>query len=613
LLLPAAASADLRPLLQMVDYLGVDYTEAVADGQIINEMEYAEMQEFSARILAELQSLPSSAITETLLDLATQLRDGVQARTEPDRIRALTAELRQILMENFNVELAPLAAPDLDRARELFAANCVSCHGAEGRGDGPAAAGLEPAPTDFHDTDRARQRSLFGLYNTITLGVNGTGMIGFPQLSDADRWSLAFHVGGLYPDAAMREQARSAGFSTPLPIEQAVTLSPVELAAQRADGELLSIALRADPQLLFGKTGAGALDTARANLSESLERYRAGDRDGALRAALSAYLDGFELVEASLANIDAGLMLETETAMIAFRQAVAAGAPLADIEQRYAGIMQQLAEAATALGTGSVTGEVAFLSSFIILLREGLEAILIIGAMVAFLGRTGRREALRYVHLGWILALLAGAITWVLSAELITISGATRELTEGMTALLAAAILFYVGFWMHGNASAARWSRYLKESMQSALDRGTVSALVLVSFLAVYREAFETVLFYQALWLQVSGPAHGAVLGGALAAAAVLGIVTWLIMRFGVRLPLRQVFLATAVIMVVLAIVLAGKGVMALQEAGTLGMHALPLPRIDWLGFYPTLQGVSVQATLLLLAIGVTLWQRRRT
>ena len=128
----------------------------------------------------------------------------------------------------------------------------------------------------------------------------------------------------------------------------------------------------------------------------------------------------------------------------------------------------------------------------------------------------------------------------------------------------------------------------------------------------MYREAFETVLFYQALWLQVSGPAHGAVLGGAAAAIAVLGIVTWLIMRFGVRLPLRQLFLATAVIMVVLAIVLAGKGVMALQEAGTIGMHMLPLPRIEWLGFYPTAQGVAVQSALLLTAIGVTLWQRRK-
>jgi high-affinity iron transporter len=210
------------------------------------------------------------------------------------------------------------------------------------------------------------------------------------------------------------------------------------------------------------------------------------------------------------------------------------------------------------------------------------------------------------------LALLAGAATWVLSAYLIDISGATRELTEGATALLAAAILFYVGFWMHRNASAARWSRYLKDSMQSALDRGTLWALAVVAFLAVYRECFETVLFYQALWLQVSGAAYGAVIGGAALAALALAVIVWLILRFGVRLPLRQLFLATAVIMVALAIVLAGDGVMSLQEAGKVGMRTLPVPRIEWLGIYPTAEGLAVQGGMLLLAVALALRQRRK-
>jgi high-affinity iron transporter len=610
LLLPPAAAADLRPLLQLIDYTGVDYAEAVQDGRVINELEYAEMREFAGRIDAEMQTLPPSAVGDALRDLAAQLRQAVDDRAAPDRVRTLTAELRQILLENFNVELTPRAAPDRQRAQTLYASQCASCHGTAGRGDGPAGAGLDPAPTDFHDAERARQRSLFGLYNTITLGVDGTGMAGFAQLPDADRWSLAFLVGGLYPDPSLREAAGNAS-GPPLTLEEAVTLSPAELAARRDNGELFAVAARMTPQRLF-TADTGAIATAQASLERSLAQYRDGDREAALRSALAAYLDGFELVEAALANVAPALMRETEAEMIAYRHAIAAGAPLAEIESRHARVRQMLEGSAEALGGEMLSAEVAFLSSFVILLREGLEAILIIGAMIAFLGRTGRGDALRHVHMGWILALLAGAATWALSAYLIDISGATREVTEGATALLAAAILFWVGFWMHGNASAARWSRYLKDSMQSALDRGTLWALAVVAFLAVYREAFETVLFYQALWLQVSSAGHGAVVGGALAAAAALAVTVWVIQRFGVRLPLRTLFLATAVIMVALAVVLAGDGVMSLQEAGKIGMRPLPLPRIEWLGIYPTLQGLALQCGLVLLAVCIALWQRRR-
>lgn len=609
LLLPLPASADLRPLLQLIDYTGVDYAEAVREGQVINELEYAEMQEFAGRIDAEMQTLPPSAIGDALRDLSGQLKQAVGERAEPVRVQALTAELREILIGNFNVELTPRAAPDLARAQALFGQHCASCHGAVGRGDGPAAAGLDPAPTDFHDATRARQRSLFGLYNTITLGVDGTGMTGFGQLPDSDRWALAFLVGGLYPDAELRKAAAAVEDSA-LTLEQAVTQSPEEIALKVPDGELLSVAARAAPGSLFATDGS-ALAIAQQNLSLSLERYRAGDRAGAERAALAAYLDGFELTEAALANLDTKLMRQTEAAMIGYRQAISRGAPQPDVERRYAEIGELLARAAGSLGERTLSAEVAFMSSLIILLREGLEAILVVGAMVAFLGRTGRRDALRHVHAGWILALIAGAATWALSAYLIDISGATRELTEGATALLAAVILFYVGFWMHRNANAARWTRYLKDSMQSALDRGTLWALAVVAFLAVYRECFETVLFYQALWLQVSGAAYGAVIGGAATAALALGVVVWLILRFGVRLPLRQLFLATAVIMVALAIVLAGDGVMSLQEAGKVGMRMLPLPRIEWLGIYPTVQGLAVQGGMLLLAIGLALRQRR--
>ncbi|MGH8630011.1 MAG: FTR1 family iron permease, partial [Burkholderiales bacterium] len=268
-------------------------------------------------------------------------------------------------------------------------------------------------------------------------------------------------------------------------------------------------------------------------------------------------------------------------------------------------------DAQRALSGTALSGGAAFTSSLIILLREGLEAILVLAAMVAFLIRAGRRDALLYVHSGWIAALVAGIATWVLSEYAFAISGATREVTEGAATLAAAAILFYVGFWMHRNASMTRWSRYLHGKLQSALSRQALWTLCVIAFLAVYREVFETILFYQALWLQVTAQAHFAVFAGGAIAVVLLVVSVWLIARSGMRLPMRQFFLASAALMVILAIVFAGRGVGSLQEAGRIPVRPLNIPGIEYLGIHPTVQAAGLQLLLLVLALGLVIHERR--
>jgi high-affinity iron transporter len=253
-----------------------------------------------------------------------------------------------------------------------------------------------------------------------------------------------------------------------------------------------------------------------------------------------------------------------------------------------------------------------FFSSFFILLREGLEAILLVGLIVTTLIKTGRREALRSVHLGWGAALALGVVTWVVSSWSIAISGATREMTEGVAALVAAVVLFYVGFWLHDKLSAERWQAFLKDQLEGALTSGSRWTLVLLAFVVVYREVFETVLFYQALWVQADADAvRSTILLGALAASAALALIWWVVFRLGMRLPLKQFFAASAVITIVLAVVFAGKGVAALQEAGRLPFDALPLPTIELLGIYPTVQSLGLQLLFVVSAIGFVLYNRR--
>jgi high-affinity iron transporter len=601
---------EVAGLLQLVDYVGVDYPQAVSGGKVINADEYAEMQEFAGHITAGIGEL-NTGKTGPLAGLARQLRSAIDSKAEPATIADLTRRLRQGLMENANLVLTPRQPPDLQQGQALYQQHCALCHGMDARGDGPAAAGLDPAPIDFHDMERASRRSLFGLYNTITLGVSGTSMTGYSRLSDAQRWSLAFYVGSRYLDPDTTATGAKAWDKQPVPLNEAVTLSPQELAARYHDGQALSAWLRTHPAVLFDRQ-TGTIQIALRNLEQSLSAYRAGELKQAEDLALAAYLDGFELSEAALANISRPLVRETEKAMLAFRTGIGDRLPAAELQARYDTATALLHQAHTALTGESLSPSVAFTSSLIILLREGLEAILVLAAMVAFLTKTGRREALHYLHAGWIVALALGLATWWASSYLITITGSTREVTEGATALFASAILLYVGFWMHGNSSAQRWNRFLRVKLQEALGEKTLWAIFLLAFLAVYREAFETVLFYQALWAQVAAGSRDVIAYGAVLAALLLVALVWITARFSVRIPLRQFFIVSAVLMVVLAVIFAGQGIAALQEAGKISIYPLPIPRIELLGIFPNAQGTVLQVIIIVLAVAVARLQRRR-
>jgi high-affinity iron transporter len=225
--------------------------------------------------------------------------------------------------------------------------------------------------------------------------------------------------------------------------------------------------------------------------------------------------------------------------------------------------------------------------------------------------RAGRRDGLPAVHGGWLAALALGGLTWVAASWLVTISGATREVTEGATALAAAAMLLYVGFWLHDKSHARRWQAYVGARLQGALGRRATWGLAAVSFLAVYREVFETVLFYQALWRQTAPGGEQALLGGLVSAAVVLAVLSWLIVRGSLRLPLGVFFGATSIALAALAIVLAGKGIAALQEAAVLAPHPIAGPRVPVLGLYPDLLGLLVQAALVLLVVAGFAWRSR--
>lgn len=619
----ALAAADWRESAQtavhMLDYVGVDYPEFVKDGKVLNADEYKEQLEFTGEVVKRLQTLPENPQRTQLIDDAKALTALVTAKAPGEQVTAASAALRGKLVAAYALVVAPKQAPDIARASTLYAEQCAGCHGAQGKGDGPAGKGLEPAPSNFHDAARMNSRSIYGLYNTITLGVGGTGMAPYKSLSDSERWALAFYVSrfALSPaDLARGETAWQSGPARQVftGLEALVTLSTEEVRARYgADAAAAHQWLRANPQAL-ADVKPSPIQFAIDALHKSVAAYGKGERAQAEQLAVTAYLEGFELVEASLDNLDADMRTEIERQMMAHRALLRGVAPIDAVRAATDRLIERLQLAQTKLEREGLSAGATFAASFIILLREGLEAILVLAAIITLLIKTGRRDALPWVHAGWAAALVLGVVTWFIATYTIAISGADREITEGWTALVAAAMLLYVGLWMHSKAYAQSWQRYIGQQVSGALQRRTLWAMSTVTFLAVYRELFEIVLFYQALWAQAGSAGEGPLVGGIGAAAALLAVIGWAIVRYGLRLPVGPFFAVTSILLAVLAVVFAGQGIAALQEAGAVDANPVAFIRIPALGIFPTAQTLVAQAfTAMLVGVGFYLTARRRS
>lgn len=279
---------------------------------------------------------------------------------------------------------------------------------------------------------------------------------------------------------------------------------------------------------------------------------------------------------------------------------LAANASLADVQKEAAGLTDLFTRSEQILAPSEADASTVFFGSLTILLREGSEALLVVVAMLAFLRRADRPELLRYVHAGWTGALVAGALTWAAATYLVSISGANREVTEGLSSLFAAAVLLSVGVWMHQKSAAGRWQAYLHQQMSAALTTRSALFLFSLSFIAVYREVFETILFYAAMWNQ---GANGAVLAGLAAGAFLLAIISVLLLKFSARLPIGKFFQYSSWLVAVLAVVLTGKGIAALQEAGWIAPHAISAPRVEALGIYPSSVGLAAQVIVLVALV----------
>ncbi len=569
LIAASALPAQENPAKRLASIVGVaaeEYAKAIDDhGKLLSKDEFDETYGFltDAKEVAIRLNSYDAALTRAILD---SMITAVAQRKPPAVVRELHQRFATSLGTAGAMDL-PKGPLDTAEGHALFVKNCSSCHGIRGAGDGPAAHALSTPPLGIGDRRLTPELTPTLAFNVISVGVRGTAMLGFAsRLTPQQRWNVINYIYSLRGEQLSLPAARADATAIP-----GDTASPVIMA-------LLDSALE------FARNGKTA---------------EAGDR------AFDAYI-AFEPLETPARAKKPGLVSTMERHFADFKGAVRRN-DLASAKSSRDAIADGLPSVIDLTQQAPSGSWEAFFQSFLIILREGFEAILVIGAVVALLIKTGHRERLRSIWLGIALGLVASLATAVVMKTLLAAMPASREIVEATTMLIAVVVLFSVSYWLISKVEAAKWQKFIREKVNSGLEHGGGKALALVAFLAVYREGAETALFYQALFNE--GPNVGVPLTlGIVAGFAVLAVIFTLFYRYGVRIPMRPFFAVTSILLYYMAFVFMGKGIRELQEGNVMRITVIPGgPHVDTMGIYPSVETLTAQGILIILLLFATI------
>ena len=555
----SAQQAAAQRLGSIIPVAVAEYGRAVDErGSVISAEEYAETTEF----------------LRDARDLAAKLNGGeaLTARSELDSIILFVSQKRPPsvlgpIRERFLAALGSAGAMEwpnghLDTAagHGIFVGSCASCHGSRGLGDGLLAKGFSTAVPAIGSATGTPHLTPTLVYDVVSVGVRGTAMPAFgTALTAQQRWNVVNYVYKLRG--------------------QTMSLPAQSVSAPSGAGRRVALILT-------------LLDSARDFATR-------GDVSTASDRAFDAYI-AFEPLEAVTRAKSPGLVSSLEKLFADFKVGVH-GRDISAADASRAAIAKALPQVIDIVNGTNESGSASFWQSFLIILREGFEAILVVGAVVAFLIKTGNRKRLRSIWIGVALGVVASLITAVVIKTVFSAIPASSEIVEAVSLLIAVVVLFSVSYWLISKVEAAQWQKFIREKVSAALENGGGGALMLVAFLAVYREGAETALFYQALFSGATGSAFPLVMGIVVGFAA-LAIIFVLFYRFGVKIPMRPFFAVTSLLLYYMAFVFAGRGIRELQEGNVLPMTHLPhVPSVAWLGLFPTVETVGIQLVLLAL------------
>ena len=349
------------------------------------------------------------------------------------------------------------------------------------------------------------------------------------------------------------------------------------------------------------------------------EAYAAGDADLAYDAVNQAYYGYYETTgfeRNAMSYIAGSRKTEVENQFSLAKSFAKKGGTagefteavevLQDMIHTDANVLDGVEGGAEESGGADLATAAAFAGAFGIIVREGIEAMLVIGAIVAYLVKAGQKKSLRHVYIG---ALLGVVLSFVVAGVLYSLGlgegSQQQEIIEGVAALVAVVMLYWVSNWMLSKSETEAWNAYIKKQVAGAAATGSVFALAFTAWLAVFREGAEVVLF---LYPLVASTDPMVIWGGILAGFVVLAIIFVIMRVFSVRLPLKPFFMVMSILMFVMAISFLGSGINELIEGNVIVGTYIPwIPTgnevLTVLGINPWVETIVPQILLLLVTI----------
>ena len=581
---PGKLESNVKKIVMMMNIVNKEYHEGIAEGKIINAAEYEESQIFLEQAFGRYQTLVEDTAHQDRQDeLANQFSSLIQkikSKKDPSVIKSEVNVINSGILAKFNIKLSetPSEPVSLQSGRTLYMNNCKVCHGIEGKGDGPIALQLDPRPAVLANPQFTGDEfsKPYDNFQIINVGIANTAMVGWAdQFSEKELWDVTYFI----------RTFSNENVKLPLLVSQASSSSSEKSRESRTKkifGEVYSL------------------------LDQSMTAYREGRNRDASESAFDSYLT-YEKLESPLIIKRKELGLKLESSFGRLQAEIKRKASIELVEKIVQGIADDLKEAQQVL-TQEIGSTGLFIQSFSIIVREGFEAILIIAALITFLVKSRNQDKLKAIYIGVLIGVIGSFITAYILQEILDISMASQEMMEGVIMLVAVVVLFYVSYWLVSKIEATKWQSYITGKMQKAVTTGSAFTLSMVAFLSVYREGFETVLFYKALYLY-AGDTTAGIIPGFLVGCAVLAVVYFLINQLGMRIPVKWFFVVTSVFLYYMAFMFMGKGLHELQMGGVMSLTGASFaPEIPWLGMYPTWETFIGQMILVLAYVGALIY-----
>jgi high-affinity iron transporter len=575
----------------MLNYLSNDYKNAVENGKVKSEDELKEMIGFAGNIDKEIKALKiNTSQKDTLLGFSAKIVELVNNHEDQSKLKDVSASAKRFLLLNTGLKTFPTNYPSISKGKTIYTENCAKCHGDKGNGEGEDGKLLDPKPRNFLDNEKMSGISPFAAFNTVRYGIEGTGMKAHNNLTDSEVWDVAFYV------LHLRHGQKTKTAPT-LSLEQIATKSDDELKTL-VDGQSLSAIRTYEPD----SSNEKAIDKAKSLLAKAHDLCLASDLEGADKLVTLAYLEGIEPYEFELKKTNPELIPVIEKQIAKIHETIQ-NKEAAQTVRELKKLDELLVKVESSVGGKDYKPLFSAFMTLSILMREGLEALLVIIIFMNILSVTNLEQWKKYVHLGWISAIGVGVLLWMGLGEIIKSSKLKMELLEGSLTLTAVFLLVYVGFWLHKKSSIEQWKEFIQQKIKSETGKASFWGIFSLSFLVVFREIFESILFISTVDIQSRGEHRLYILLGCLIAFALIIVLYFIFTKVSKNIPFKKIISFSIAILSVLAVTLVGKGIHSFQEAGIINQSFLNFEAIDLLGIFPTWQTLSAQ-----LAMIVFLW-----